>query len=404
MFAPLFARTGVSVGAGNSLYLTAVALSLGCSIPLVSALMPTIVTESEISEFVAGVIQSIFFLGHISGIFIGYRLLGRWTTQRLCGLASAATAAGLFVCAAGGVPGLLVGRVLAGFGLSVSVILVSSILVKQEPQRASSRLCVFHAAIAASAALTLFLAPFVAEQIGSWQVVVVASAIACSGSLLTLLAVDLPELKSNAETKKSPTSTFHEKGTVVSLALIVCAYVSTEQIVTGFLPLVLSAQESATTAGSITALFWMGVIGGRLVGLLPKHVASEQSVLITGCMLMTAALGLISFVSSTWAVGVAAFLAGFGGGPLVPIGFGLASRTASDSASAIFTCQSACFIGGFFGPSLAGAVADRVGLSPSLLSCFGLAPAIVCTLFVAMQFAQRSIHWQMPKFVGLSAK
>lgn len=394
-------RTRSSVRVGIPWYVTSVALALGCSIPLVSSLMPLIVKEQEIGEFVAGIVQSIFFVGHISGILLA-GVLG-WKTKSLCWLASAATALGVFVCAGGNVPCLLLGRLLAGFGLSLSVIQVSSILVHRDPQRAGRWLCVFHAGIAASAAVTLFLAPVLAEFVGSWQVVVLGSALLCAWAAPVVQLIELPDLTSKTKraTVENPVS---ERVTVFTLALIVCAYVSTEQIVTGFMPLILSVQASSMVSGLITALFWTGVIGGRMAGLVPQRFVGEQTVLVIGCMLMTGALVLVSFVTSMWAVGLAAFLAGFGGGPLVPLGFGLASRTSSNSANAIFTCQTACFVGGFFGPSIAGVVADRAGLSPHLLSYFGLAPAAVCLVFVLWQFAQRTTASTLVKLPGLTAK
>ena len=357
------------------------AVSIGLSISLVGALMPEVSREFGLSDTEAGFAQSIFFLGHVVGILFLGKTLGRWSASRLWLLASSATAAGICVCAGGSFWLLLLGRTLAGFGLSLSVILVSSLLVSQAPKRAGRLLSGFHGTVAASASLALSLAPWLAARLGTWQTAMAATGVVCMIPILVACCVSVPKLgaKSSGEAARDGSSL----AAFIALIFIVGAYVSTEQIVTAFLPLVLSSYASPEIAGQIAALFWAGVIVGRMVAAFGGEAKlSDRTMLLLGGLTMTTSLILLAVSSSTVLVAGFAFLAGLGGGPLLPIGFAMAAQWARRPSEGVLACQAACFVGGFFGPTLAGVSANSIGLSSELIAWFGLAPAFGCLLLL----------------------
>lgn len=356
------------------------ASAIGLSISLVGALMPEICTDLGLGETQAGLAQSIFFLGHIAGILFAGRLLGRCSTSQLWMVATVSTALGVGICLSGGFLQLLLGRTLAGFGLSLSVILVSSLLVSQAAERAGSLLSAFHATVAASASLALLLAPMLSSLLGSWRMTIGLATILCLLPVVLCLLVPIPMVGTHrtGETNHQGSSL----AAFLALIFIVAAYVSTEQIITVFMPLVLSNSESTTVAGQITALFWGGVIVGRVLGVLGGTAIPERTMLVAGGLTMTGSLILLAAAGSSWMIAGFAFLAGLGGGPLVPVGFAMAARWAKNPSTGVLACQAACFLGGLFGPTTVGVSANAVGLSSELLAIFGLAPAIGCLVFL----------------------
>lgn len=356
------------------------AAAIGLSISLVGALMPEICSDLELGETQAGLAQSIFFLGHIAGILFAGRMLGRCSTSQLWLAATAATTVGVGVCLSGGYVQLLLGRTLAGFGLSLSVILVSSLLVSLKSERAGSLLSAFHATVAASASLALLLAPIVSAQVESWRMTIGLATFLCSLPVVLCLLVPIPMV--GMRRTDEPNRQGASLAAFIALIFVVGAYVSTEQIITVFMPLVLSNSESTMFAGQITALFWGGVIAGRMLGVFAGSAIPERSLLVAGGLLMTGSLVLLATTGSSWLIAVFAFLAGLGGGPLVPVGFAMAARWAKNPSTGVLACQAACFFGGLCGPTTVGLSANAVGLSSELLAIFGLAPAIGCLVFL----------------------
>ena len=365
-------------------------VALGLSISIVGAVMPEVARDLQLSDFQAGLSQSIFFLGHIIGIFFVGACMRVWSPRRLLLLSMTCTLLGVSTCAIGRFPHLLLGRSLAGFGLSASVVVISQLAIQELSGKAGRFLSGFHAAIALSAAAGLFAAPTLSAQLGSWQSTVGTVAAICSLPLMVLGSITLPAWKRYpADALQNTPALRGSWPALIPLVFIVAAYVSTEQIVTVFLPLALSETISSTSAASIAALFWGGVIVGRVLGMFVGSRQAERRLLIGGGLTMSFALLLSAAVSGSWSIGLLALIAGIGGGPLVPLGFAQAARESVPQAHGVLACQLACFAGGFVGPSALGVVASQANLSMGLIAGFALAPSLACGLLLARGFAER---------------
>ncbi len=118
---------------------------------------------------------------------------------------------------------------------------------------------------------------------------------------------------------------------------------------------------SVTAAAQIAALFWAGILVGRLI--LPALAAlpplatrlSPPVIAFGGVLLSSAAIGAASL---HWLAPYGYALAGFGLAPVFPAMLAMTSRTAASPQFANGVMLSACMVGGVFWPAIIGLFAE----------------------------------------------
>ncbi|QDU79359.1 putative transporter [Polystyrenella longa] len=375
-------QTNVTISKRRSAFLIyASSAVLGCSIALFGALSTWIQSDLELSQSEAGFTQAVFFCGHLSGALLLAMTLSRWALSRNWLLAVSCTMLGSFLCGSPSYALILAGRFLAGLGLSSTIIISTRCLTELFPNASSRALNLLHALIAATAALTFMTARQLAEVVDSWE---------CSFLITGLLAVVpvtmaviMPLRLADKSNNSNEDDLADKEGgltqnlaqsrwlgaDVLVLLPIVIGYVAVEQSFSLFLPASLETRFglSATAAANVGAIFWFGIIAGRVGSSFISNKIDDKKQLFWGALLMGGCLLSSLRVESPLMMQALVFLGGVMGGPLVPLGFATTSKLAgSNAAKALIACQLSCCCGGMTGPFGVGVLADKFGLVTSL--------------------------------------
>jgi len=134
---------------------------------------------------------------------------------------------------------------------------------------------------------------------------------------------------------------------------------------------------SVTAAAQIAALFWAGMLVGRLIIPSLTRKLAPSAIALGG--VLAAAIAL----SGAALPGLAPYgyaLAGFGLAPVFPAMLAMASRTAASPQFANGVMLSACMVGGVIWPAIIGLVADRHLPATIPLALAGI--AILCLLAI----------------------
>ncbi len=113
---------------------------------------------------------------------------------------------------------------------------------------------------------------------------------------------------------------------------------------------------SVARAAQIAALFWAGILVGRLV--IPSLTTRLSASVVAFGGVLVAVVGL-SGASLPWLAPYGYGLAGFGLAPVFPAMLAMTSRASTSPQFANGVMLSACMVGGVFWPAIIGLVTDR---------------------------------------------
>ncbi|MCA9040295.1 MAG: MFS transporter, partial [Planctomycetaceae bacterium] len=312
-----------------------------------------------------------------------------------------------FLCGSPSYALILCGRFLAGMGLSSTIILGTRTLGELFPNSSARALNLLHALIAATAALTFMTARQLAEAVDSWECSFLVTGLIAliPVSMAIFLPLKLNDFKpvSDELTEdsvdtgvKEPLKKSRWLGIdVLVLFPVVVGYVALEQSMSLFLPASVETRfgMSGSTAANMGALFWFGIILGRVTSSFLVEWIAEKRQFFWGAILMGVTLLLSLHIQNYPLMQVFVFLGGLFGGPLVPLGFATAAKQARhQGAQALIACQLSCCLGGITGPFGVGLLADNVGLVNSLSTYCAL--IIIAVLPLLFLMASSWLSWE----------
>ena len=363
-------------------------IGAGCGMVLTvpGGLETLFVREMALDHGLVGLSQSGFFAGNLMGSLLAGELISRLPPRKVGVAFIGVMAAGSLLAAWPLFATLLVGRFMAGLGLSLTVVYISTLIVGRDPERQGPWLNALHACIALGAALGLALARPLADLLGgSVLSMAIPGAVAAHIALyLAMKPLKMPEDRFQGTLGPGPGAWLPilRRSLVPALLLVMAGYMVAEQGATLFAAALLEGRGrlSGGVAGLTAALLWVGVGGGRLASalLLPRLPERPQILLClgvgVGSLAMTTTFGGIR-------VGRAAFYLLVGGaalGPVIPLCFSQVARRAGDEASdaaALGLANAVACLGGAAGPLIIGLCADAAGIAFGLAGGYGIALA-----------------------------
>ncbi len=257
-------------------------------------------------------------------------------------------------------PILLAGRVLAGLGLSATVLFAMGLIVAVCPDRTSLLLNLLQACTAGSAALIMATGRPVAEMLGDWRAVLwLLGGMTVIPMVIALVIPGMQEIAADRAVGLGSLCRLALNPLLLPLMGILVIYVSLEQSVTVFLPVYLEeqVQVASTTATGMTAMFWVGLIAGRIFSAMIDKRLGDGVQLILGGLGMFLCITLVFFVSDIAILMCLTFLAGCLGGPIIPLAFSSSAKRLPESCNTAMTvCQLCCSAGGMLGPLVCGSL------------------------------------------------
>lgn len=354
----------------------------GVSIAIFGCMLSLIQADLSLSTSQAGLCQAIFFAGHLIGAILTGRLMGSWSSRWVWVLGLGATCVGSLMTGVPSLPVLMLGRLLAGFGLASSVLFASGVIATMYPKRTGVMLNLLHALIAAAAATTLMLGQALGQMLGNWTAVLwLAAGLAAVPMVFAAVMPGSPRVESDSKAGFGVLKTVAFSALLLPLLPAVIGYVAVEQAITVFLPQLIEAKFAVTGsyAAKLTAMLWLGIIIGRVGSVLIGRRIHDSVQVVVGGIGMGLCMMMALVVPEVGMIPVLVLIAGIAGGPMVPLAFAIAARRLPNARnSAMTVCQMACCAGGIYGPLVAGTVGDSATLNLALM--FGFATVAVAVI------------------------
>ncbi len=354
----------------------------GVSIAIFGCMLSMIQSDLALTQSQAGLCQAIFFTGHLIGAILTGRLMGSFSARWVWVLGLGATFIGTLMTGVPSLPILMLGRLLAGFGLASSVLFASGVIATMYPKRTGVMLNLLHALIAAAAATTLMIGQSLGEMLGNWTAVLwLAAGLAAVPMALAAIMPGTPRVESDSNAGFGVLKTVALSALVLPLLPAIIGYVAVEQAITVFLPQLIETKflVNGPYAAKLTAMLWLGIIIGRVGSVVIGQRIHESVQLIVGGMGMGLCMMMALVVPQVGMIPMLVLVAGIAGGPMVPLAFAIAARRMPSARnSAMTVCQMACCAGGIYGPLVAGTVGDSATLNLALM--FGFATVAIAVI------------------------
>jgi fucose permease len=370
------------------------ALACGVTLALVGALETWIIEDLSVPHALTGSMQSALFGGNLIGSLIASWLMYKLRPRRL-GLASIALMLlGTLLSGVKVYELIIIARLITGLGYSGAVIFFGAVIVHAFPAQQATFLNVYHAAFAAGAGLTLLIARPLATAVGDWPSAFWLGGLVCLLPFTIFMLVRLPDMNEDEPFNLRTVAHVLRNPAIIATFIVVMGYVAAEQALTVFAGSFAQKELglSITAAAQVAALFWFGVMVGRLSSaVLSSRLAEPPQ--IVACILLMALFMLTGMtVRQTVVLYVSTFLVGLFAGPIMPLSFSFAVRDTEQLKSAIVALVNltSC-MGGVLGPIIVGAIGDQSTLERGLN--VGAIFLIVCLLpfvFVMIRTARRN--------------
>jgi len=146
---------------------------------------------------------------------------------------------------------------------------------------------------------------------------------------------------------------------------------------------------SASTAAFAVALFWLGLLAGRLAISIGYRGTRQELLMLALSVLSTAALVVVLLVRSTAAVAAAIFIAGLGSSGFYPLGMSLLGKHFK-SGVAVGTAATGGAAGSIAFPFMMALLSQRVGVRSGFRLYLGLNVILVVLSIVLVRVVRRS--------------
>jgi fucose permease len=251
------------------------------------------------------------------------------------------------------VPLLVLGRVLMGIGVSGTGVFALTIVVHHFAKRQAGWISVIHGLMAASGGLGLAFARPLAERFGDWTYVywLIAALAAVPTVALLLTPCREPvggepfELRGVVQAARHPA--------LWPIALVLISYIIAEGATATYFAALMEHRRGLDPVVSVrlTAVFWIGVVLGRVSILALSHVMREKTLILVGAVVGGATLVIAAFAWPMAAAGVCLFVGGFLIGPVAPVAVSLAVARIGRFKPAVLAMTNLMMcVGGLIGP------------------------------------------------------
>lgn len=301
------------------------ATAFGVVLP--GTVLPQLLARWSLNDRDAGVLLFLSFLFSSAGA-----LTARGRLTRVAPAGCLIVAAGLVGMASGSRLGSYIAISLLGFGLGAVMTSVSLMQSRRHADRRSAELSRLNLVWSLGAC---FAPSILLRGASHWSLNAVLMGAAIAFFLLAVAALLMLTEVSAAKTEpvsfaervapSAPSVLRHAAW--VSLALLVVIPMSTgvESSLGGWLT-TYSRRSGLATTGTLDTItcLWLGLLLGRLVHSFPRVAAlSERKVLAVAPALLTAAIGALVVVHTSWSMSLSALVAGFALGPVYPLALAL---------------------------------------------------------------------------------
>jgi FHS family glucose/mannose:H+ symporter-like MFS transporter len=365
---------------------------------LVGALESWIIEDLSVPHALTGGMQSALFSGNVVGSFLASWLMYKLRPRRLGLLSIVLMLVGTFLSGVKTYELVVVARFITGLGYSGSVIFYGAVIVHAFPAKQATFLNIYHAAFAIGAGITLLIARPLATALGDWPAAFWLGALVCLVPLVIFIMARLPDMHEDEPFSLRNMAHVLRNLAIVATFIVVMGYVASEQALTVFTASF--AQQtlglSVATAAQVAALFWFGVMAGRLSSAAISHKLAEPPQMVA-CVLLMALFMLTGMtVRQPGVLAVSTFLVGIFAGPIMPLAFSFGVRGTEQLKSAIVALVNltSC-IGGVIGPIIVGAIGDQSSLEQGLnVSAVILIVCILPFILTQKYFSKARIRHQ----------
>jgi fucose permease len=368
-------------------------LSCGVILALVGALETWIIEDISVPHTLTGALQSALFAGNLVGSIFASWLMYQLRPRRF-GLASIALMlVGTLLSGVKVYELIVVARFIAGIGYSGSVIFFGAVIVHAFPAKQATYLNVYHAATATGAGLTLLVARPLAALFGDWPAAFWLGAIICLVPLVIFWLVRLPDMHEEESFSIRTVAQVLRNPAIVATFVVTVGYVAAEQSLTVFAGSFAQKELglSVAAAAQVAALFWCGVMVGRLSSAAISSKLAEPPQMVACGLLMALFMLTGMTVRQTLVLYISTFLVGAFAGPVIPLAFSFSVKGTEQLKSAIVALVNltSCS-GGVIGPLIVGAIGDQSSLERGLnASAFLLLACLIPFIVILVHNARR---------------
>ncbi len=350
---------------------------IGATLTSVGSIESLVVSEMGLNHTLTGLLQTSFFIGNL----LGSLMAGLFLTKR------PAIKVGLFATIfmiAGNLCGvfhiyiiMLLGRFIGGLGASGIIIFCTAIIVNLYNKRQTGLLNLAHSSVALGAFAGLFGGRAISDTFNNWSFLYLILAFMSGIALLLLFMSKAEDFRGEESFDFSALYEMLTSRPVVISLLIVMTYVMAEQGIVVFYSTYIEGRLGIdpVSASRISALFWIGIMTGRLLTFAIGHRVSNQSLLFL-CIVVGSTILLINMAATTKLMAlICILLGGFFVGPVFPvtISYGVNEIGNKKSLFMSFSNFTAC-VGGGLGSLFVGKIGDEFSLM------WGIVPVLLLFL------------------------
>jgi fucose permease len=351
------------------------ATACGVTLALVGALETWIIDDLKVPHTLTGSMQSALFAGNLAGSLISAWLMYKLQPRRLGLIAITLILIGTLLSGVKIYELVVIARLLTGLGYGGAVVFYGAVIIHAYPERQATFLNLYHAAFGLSAGTTLLIARPIANAVGDWPAAFWLGALVCLIPLVLFTLARLPEMRGDEPFSPGVLGQVLRNRFIVTTFLVAIAYVAAEQALTVFVGSFAQKELGLTVvaAAQASALFWAGVMAGRLISAAISRRLPEPPQIIICTALMAAAMLIATTGRQPVMLYLSTFLVGLFAGPVVPLAFSFAVRGSDQLKSAVVAaCNMATGVGGVLGPIIVGAIGDSSSLESGLLVSAGI--------------------------------
>ncbi len=206
---------------------------------------------------------------------------------------------------------------------------------------------------------------------------------AATAAVLAIMAVlfgisPFPKLRQQEEHERGHGLSLIFQPLLLLITIFLLLYVGAELGVSTWIAEYFVRARGATpsTGAFAVSLFWVGLLVGRF-SLSVAYRGSHQEYPVLGLTILSAAaLGMVLFVTSTWALSVAVFLTGLGFSGIYPLSIAIVGRY-HRSGAAVGAVTTGGGVGSFTFPFLMALLAQTIGIRGGFWFYLGLAMVLV---------------------------
>ena len=371
-------------------------VAFGASVTIVGATVPNIVRGFKWSYTAMGLLLSSGSMAYLAAAFISGILIQRLGTQRVIvgglilqtvGLAGFATTPHLWANSPF--------YVMLGLGQGAMEVVINHSMVRMEPGGKSRAMNLMHASFTVGAILgPLLLVALVAIGAG-WATIYRLMALATLVMAVALARTPFGRLATEEEHPDGGPGVLHllSRPLLMLSALLLLLYVGAELGVSSWVSeyYVTVLRQAKSTGAVMVAVFWLGLLIGRLALSYGYHGHRQAELLFVLAAICAAGLLFALRMNDPWLAGVGFFVAGLGYSatyPLVIVLVGEHFKRRRSIAVGVVTMGGG--LGSFTFPFIMGAVSDRYGL-PYGFWFYAAINVVMVVLTVAVICRVRSI-------------